>query len=160
MKPYRIVFVSCSEIAPDLFVNLCVGQHTAFIGGQQQENPIFFCGKLNLLAIPETPSACLKISQDQGATPSVPRQSRIFLFQGGFEDRQDLLQNFRISFVQLQNHDSSDDITAFPLSLRAAFSRSKVSLLITCSIRQASRSAVSGSTPASISRSVKKRCFS
>ena len=27
MKTYRIVFVSCSEIAPDLFVNLCVGQH-------------------------------------------------------------------------------------------------------------------------------------
>ena len=34
----------------------------------------------------------------QGATPSVPHQSRIFLSQGGFEDRQDLLQNFRISF--------------------------------------------------------------
>ena len=53
MKTYRIVFVSCSEIAPDLFVNLCVGQHTAFVGGQQQENPIFFCGKLNLLSIPK-----------------------------------------------------------------------------------------------------------
>ena len=50
MKTYRIVFVSCGEIAPDLFVNLCVGQHTAFVGGQQQENPIFLGGKLNLLA--------------------------------------------------------------------------------------------------------------
>ena len=29
----------------------------------------------------------------------------------------DLLQNFRISFVQLQNHDSSDDIIAFSLCL-------------------------------------------
>ena len=34
MKPYRIVFISCSEIAPDLFVNLCIGQHTTFVGGQ------------------------------------------------------------------------------------------------------------------------------
>ena len=50
MKTYCIVLISCGEIAPDLFVNLCVGQHTAFVGGQQQENPIFFCGKLNLLA--------------------------------------------------------------------------------------------------------------
>ena len=79
------------------------------------------------------------------------------LGSGGAEH---MLQNFRISFVQLQNHDSSDDITAFPLSLRVAFSRSKVSLLTTCSIRQASRSAVTGSTPAATSISVKKRCFS
>ena len=42
----------------------------------------------------------------------------------------------------------------------AAFSRRKLSSLITCSIRQASRSAISGSTPAAIRRSVKKRCFS
>ena len=53
-----------------------------------------------------------------------------------------------------------DHITAFSLSLRAAFSRSKVSLLITCSIRQASRSAITRSTPAATSISVKKRCFS
>ena len=63
MKTYRIVFVSCSEIAPDLFVNLCVGQHTAFVGGQQQENPIFFCGKLNLLAIPKDFRLLGKISR-------------------------------------------------------------------------------------------------
>ena len=45
MKTYCIVLISCGEIAPDLFVNLCIGQHMAFIGGQQQENPIFFCGR-------------------------------------------------------------------------------------------------------------------
>ena len=50
MKTYCIVLISCGEIAPDLFVNLCIGQHTAFVGGQQQENPIFLGGKLNLLA--------------------------------------------------------------------------------------------------------------
>ena len=36
----------------------------------------------------------------------------------------------------------------------------KLSSLITCSIRQASASAVFGSTPAAIRHSVKKRCFS
>lgn len=36
----------------------------------------------------------------------------------------------------------------------------KLSSLMTCSIRQASASAVFGSTPAAIRRSVKKRCFS
>ena len=39
----------------------------------------------------------------------------------------------------------------------ASFSRSKLSSLIMCSIRQASASAVLGSTPAAISCSVKKR---
>ena len=41
-----------------------------------------------------------------------------------------------------------------------AFSLLKLSSLMTCSMRQASRSAASGATPAAISRSVKKRCFS
>ena len=50
MKAYCIVLISCGEITPDLFVDLCIGQHTAFVGGQQQENPIFLGGKLNLLA--------------------------------------------------------------------------------------------------------------
>lgn len=157
---YRIVFVSCSEIAPDLFVNLCVGQHTAFVGGQQQENPIFFCGKLNLLAIPKDLSSAWKDLKTRERHHRFLINLEFFYLRVVFEDRQDLLQNFRISFVQLQNHDSSDDITAFPLSLRVAFSRSKVSLLTTCSIRQASRSAVTGSTPAATSISVKKRCFS
>ena len=160
MKTYRIVFVSCSEIAPDLFVNLCVGQHTAFVGGQQQENPIFFCGKLNLLAIPKDLSSAWKDLKTRERHHRFLINLEFFYLRVVFEDRQDLLQNFRISFVQLQNHDSSDDITAFPLSLRVAFSRSKVSLLTTCSIRQASRSAVTGSTPAATSISVKKRCFS
>lgn len=39
----------------------------------------------------------------------------------------------------------------------ASFSRKKLSVLITCSIRQASASAVLGSTPAAISSSVKKQ---
>lgn len=39
----------------------------------------------------------------------------------------------------------------------ASFSRKKLSVLITCSIRQASASAVLGATPAAISRSVKKQ---
>jgi len=39
----------------------------------------------------------------------------------------------------------------------ASFSFSKLSSLIACSIRQASCSATSGSTPAAVSRSVKKR---
>ena len=160
MKTYRIVFVSCGEIAPDLFVNLCIGQHTAFIGGQQQENPIFFCGKLNLLSIPNDLSSAWKDLKNRERHHRFLINLEFFYLRVVFEDRQDLLQNFRISFVQLQNHDSSDDITAFPLSLRVAFSRSKVSLLTTCSIRQASRSAVTGSTPAATSISVKKRCFS
>ena len=42
----------------------------------------------------------------------------------------------------------------------ASFSRSKLSSLIMCSIRQASASAVLGSTPAAISCSVKKQCLS
>ena len=42
----------------------------------------------------------------------------------------------------------------------ASFSRSKLSSLIMCSIRQASASAVLGSTPAAISCSVKKQCRS
>lgn len=160
MKTYRIVFVSCGEIAPDLFVNLCIGQHTAFIGGQQQENPIFFCGKLNLLSIPKNLSSAWKNLKTGERYHRLLVDLDFFYLRVVFEDRQNLLQNFRISFVQIQNYDSSDDITAFPLSLRVAFSRSKVSLLTTCSIRQASRSAVTGSTPAATSISVKKRCFS
>ena len=42
MKTYRIVFVSCSEIAPDLFVNLCVGQHTAWMSMNRNSTAIFF----------------------------------------------------------------------------------------------------------------------
>ena len=42
----------------------------------------------------------------------------------------------------------------------ASFSRSKLSSLMMCSIRQASASAVLGSTPAAISCSVKKQCRS
>ena len=42
----------------------------------------------------------------------------------------------------------------------ASFSREKLSSLIICSIRQASSSATFGSTPAAISCSVKKQCFS
>ena len=160
MKTYRVVFVSCGEIAPDLFVNLCIGQHTAFVGGQQQENPIFFCGKLNLLAIPKDLSSAWKDLKTGERHHRFLINLEFFYLRVVFEDRQDLLQNFRISFVQLQNYDSSDDITAFSLSLRAAFSRSKVSLLITCSIRQASCSAITRSTPAATSISVKKRCFS
>ena len=42
----------------------------------------------------------------------------------------------------------------------ASFSRSKLSSLIMCSIRQASASAVLGSTPAAISCSIKNKCRS
>ena len=117
MKSYRIVFVSCSEIAPDLFVNLCVGQHTAFVGGQQQENPIFFCGKLNLLAIPKHLPLAWKDLKTRERYHRFLINLEFFYLRVVFEDRQDLLQNFRISFVQIQNYDSSDDITAFSLCL-------------------------------------------
>lgn len=117
MKTYRIVFVSCSEIAPDLFVNLCVGQHTAFVGGQQQENPIFFCGKLNLLSIPKNLSSAWKDLKTRERYHRLLVDLDFFYLRVVFEDRQNLLQNFRISFVQIQNYDSSDDITAFSLCL-------------------------------------------
>ena len=83
MKSYRIVFASCSEIAPDLFVNLCVGQHTAFVGGQQQENPIFFCGKLNLLSIPKNLSSARKISRP-GSDTIGSSSTSIFSISGWF----------------------------------------------------------------------------
>ena len=117
MKTYCIVLISCGEIAPDLFVNLCIGQHMAFIGGQQQENPIFFCGKLNLLAIPKDLSSAWKDLKTRERYHRLLVDLDFFYLRVVFEDRQNLLQNFRISFVQIQNYDSSDDITAFSFSL-------------------------------------------
>ena len=117
MKTYCIVLISCGEIAPDLFVNLCIGQHMAFIGGQQQENPIFFCGKLNLLSIPKDLSSARKNLKTGERYHRFFVDLDFFYLRVVFEDRQNLLQNFRISFVQIQNYDSSDDITAFSFSL-------------------------------------------
>ena len=87
------------------------------IGGQQQENPIFFCGKLNLLAIPKHLPPAWKYLKTRERHHRFLVNLEFFYLRVVFEDRQDLLQNFRISFVQLQNHDSSDDITAFSLCL-------------------------------------------
>ena len=99
MKTYCIVLISCGEIAPDLFVNLCIGQHMAFIGGQQQENPIFFCGKLNLLSIPKDLSSARKNLKTGERYHRFFVDLDFFYLRVVFEDRQNLLQNFRISFV-------------------------------------------------------------
>ena len=110
-------FMTFEMCIRDRFVNLCIGQHMAFIGGQQQENPIFFCGKLNLLSIPKDLSSARKNLKTGERYHRFFVDLDFFYLRVVFEDRQNLLQNFRISFVQLQNHDSSDDITAFSLCL-------------------------------------------
>ena len=94
---FKPAMADTSEIAPDLFVNLCVGQHTAFIGGQQQENPIFFCGKLNLLSIPKDLSSAWKNLKTGKGYHRFLVDLDYFYLRVVFEDRQNLLQNFRIS---------------------------------------------------------------